>query len=98
MIATALALLALLAPASASTAPTPITATESHAAEICFPQRLWSARQEDDPCYLIGRPQEDRSGFLTLGTIGADAATCVIPNVFEERGRFSIRCHRVRNE
>jgi hypothetical protein len=77
----------------------PVTATESPAAEICFPARLWSssASAEDRPCDLIGRPQEDGSGLLTLGTIGADAAVCVIPNVYEERGHFSVRCHRVAN-
>jgi hypothetical protein len=97
MIATLLTALALLAPTTAPVASTPVTATESPAAEICFPQKSWDARQEDDPCDLIGRPEEDGSGFLYLGTIGADAATCIIPNVFEERGRFSIACHRVPN-
>jgi hypothetical protein len=76
-----------------------VTATESDAAEVCFPRADWStaygASAEDRPCYTISRPQEDTSGRLLLGTLGADAATCVIPNVFEERGHFAIHCHRL---
>jgi hypothetical protein len=99
VIAVFLAVLALLAPAAggASGGQGSITATESQGAEVCFPRALWSAYLEDDPCDLIERPREDGSGFLYLGTLGADAATCVIPNPYEERGRFVIHCHRVPN-
>jgi hypothetical protein len=98
VIAVFLAVLALLAPAGgASGGQGSITATESAGAEVCFPARAWSAYSEDRPCDLIERPREDGSGFLYLGTLGADAATCVIPNPYEKRGRFVIHCHRVPN-
>lgn len=78
-----------------------IAATEAPGVEICFPVSDWStaygASAEDRPCDLLGRPQEDGSSSLILGTIGADAAVCVIPNPYEERGRFTIQCHRVAN-
>jgi hypothetical protein len=94
VIAAALAVLALLAPAGGAR---PVVATEAPGAEVCFPARLWSAYAEDRPCDLLQRPAEDGSGFLYLGTLGADAAVCVIPSPYEERGRFAIPCHRVAN-
>lgn len=97
MIAKAAVFVALLAPVGAAAASTPMVATESPGAEVCFPAAAWSAHFEDRPCDVIERPREDGSGFLTLGTLGADAATCVIPNPYEERGRFVIHCHRVPN-
>lgn len=75
----------------------PVTATQAPAAEICFPAGEWSARAEDRPCDLVSRPQEDGSGDLILGTVGADAADCTIPNPYEERGHFVVHCHRVPN-
>jgi hypothetical protein len=74
-----------------------VRATEAPAVEVCFPAADWSAREEDRPCDLLKRPQEDGSGRLTLGTLGADAAVCIIPNPWEERGRFAIRCRRLPN-
>jgi hypothetical protein len=98
MIATLLAAFALLgSPSGAAPRQQPITATEAPGAEICFPARLWSAWPEDQPCDLLERPTEDGSSTLYLGTRGADAATCVIPNPYEQRGRFSVSCHRVPN-
>jgi hypothetical protein len=78
----------------------PIAATESRAVEICFPSADWSTgtvSAEDRPCDVLSRPEEDGSGRLVLGTLGADAATCRIPNVYEERGRFTVVCHRLPN-
>jgi hypothetical protein len=83
--------------AAEASARAPAAATEHPAAEICFPKAAWSAIAEDRPCYLIERPQEDGSGSLRLGTVGADAAVCAIPNVQEEQGHFAVQCHRVRN-
>jgi hypothetical protein len=97
LVAKVAVLVAVLAPAGAAVASTPMAATESPGAEVCFPAASWSARSEDRPCDVIGRPMEDGSGSLTLGTLGADAATCVIPNPYEERGRFVIHCRRVPN-
>jgi hypothetical protein len=74
-----------------------VVATERAAAEVCFPQRLWNAYREDLPCDLLQRPQEDGSGRLTLGTLGSDAAICVVPNPYEQRKTFQIACHRVPN-
>lgn len=71
------------------------TATEQHAVEICFPTNSWGDGAEDRPCDVLQRPAEDGSGYLTLGTLGADAAICTIPNPYEERGRFAIQCRRV---
>jgi hypothetical protein len=99
MIATLLTALALLgSPSGAAPRQQPITATEAPGAEICFPARLWSAYSEDQPCDLLERPREDGSSTLYLGTRGADAAVCTIPDVFEERGKFSLSCHRVPNK
>lgn len=84
----------------AATVPGRYVATEAEGIEVCFPARSWNtgtASYEDRPCDLLRRPQEDGSGRLYLGTIGADAAVCVIPNPYEERGRFAVRCHRVPN-
>jgi hypothetical protein len=75
----------------------PVFATQARAVEVCFPARFWNARAEDRPCDMIGRPAEDGSGYLYLGTLGADAAVCSIPNPYEERGRFSVKCHRLPN-
>lgn len=72
-----------------------VFATEAPAVEVCFRTADWDARGEDRPCDVLERPQEDGSGRLTLGTLGADAAVCVVPNPYEERGRFAIRCRRV---
>jgi hypothetical protein len=76
-------------------------ATEAPGVEICFPSADWStaygASAEDRPCDLLGRPQEDGSSRLYLGTVGADAAVCTIPNPYEERGHFTIQCRRVPN-
>lgn len=79
--------------------PIRVLATEAAAVEICFPVADWNgtAPAEDRPCTSVTRPYEDGSGRLTLGTVGADAANCVIPNVYEERGRFAIHCKRVPN-
>jgi len=93
---------ALAGHAIAATTGHTVVATEQSATEICFPARLWggpgsTASPEDRPCITVNRPQEDGSGALTLGTVGADAAVCTIPNPYEERQRFTIRCHRVPN-
>lgn len=71
--------------------------SEAPGAEICFPVADWSAYSEDRPCDLLSRPQEDGSGRLVLGTLGADAAVCVLPNPAEERGKFGAKCNRVPN-
>lgn len=96
-----LALLAVTVAVAKSPAPVVephIVATSQPAAEVCFPAKLWSAANpEDRPCTTVRRPAEDGSGDLILGTVGADAATCAIPNPYEERGRFVIHCHRVPN-
>lgn len=86
-----------MACAFAASAHADIVATQHSGTEVCFPARLWSAWWEDDPCITTQRPQEDGSSTLYLGTVGADAAVCTIPNPFEERGRFTLRCHRVPN-
>lgn len=72
-----------------------VTATERPYAEVCFPRRAWSARAQDRPCDIIERPAEDGSGRLWLGTRGADAAECHLPNPWEARGRFVVHCHRL---
>jgi hypothetical protein len=102
LVGVALPCLAMLAIASVAIACDggTVTTTEHRAAEICFPAASWggpgsTASAEDRPCDVIGRPQEDGSGSLRLGTVGADAAVCTIPNPYEERGRFAVRCHRV---
>lgn len=74
--------------------------TEAPGAEICFPDADWNtgtASSEDRPCDLLSRPQEDGSGRLVLGTMGADAAVCVLPNPAEESGDFGAQCWRVAN-
>lgn len=92
-----LALLAVAAVAMASEGGR-IVATSQAGAEVCFPAKSWDApNAEDRPCTTVYRPYEDGSGELILGSVGADAATCTIPNVYEERGHFAIQCHRVRN-
>lgn len=77
-----------------------IVATSQVGAEVCYPAKAWdtgTANPEDRPCTTVMRPYEDGSGDLILGTVGGDAAVCTIPNVFEERGHFAIKCHRVPN-
>jgi hypothetical protein len=98
LITTIIAVLAI-GVSGASASSTDVTATEHVATEICFPVADWNgtASPEDRPCDTLYRPFEDGSSQLLLGTIGADAATCVVPNVFEERGRFVIHCHRLPN-
>lgn len=66
-------------------------------AEICFRAADWNANPENRPCDIVGRPYEDGSGRLYLGTAGADAAYCNVPNVHEERGHFGVSCRRVAN-
>jgi hypothetical protein len=70
---------------------------EGYDAEVCFPRESWDANIEDLPCDILNEPQEDGSGMLILGTLGSDAAECLIPNPYEERGQFVIHCHRVPN-
>lgn len=78
-----------------------VATTEAPGVEVCFPVSDWSvaygASAEDRPCDLLYRPQEDGSSRLILGTLGADAAVCTIPNPYEERGHFTISCRRVPN-
>jgi len=88
-----LALAAIAAVATATTART--VATEQSAAQVCFPASAWSGDDTERPCTTATRPQEDGSGALLLGTVGADRARCVIPNAAEESGRFVIHCKRV---
>jgi hypothetical protein len=86
---------------AAPSSPVVSTGTEAAATQICFPARSWStaygASAEDRPCDVLFRPQEDGSTRLVLGTVGADAAVCVVPNPYEERGHFDVECHRVPN-
>lgn len=75
-----------------------IVATEGHDVELCYPKASWdngTVDQSQRPCDLLGAMYEDGSGTLNLGTEGYELATCVIPNVKEERGAFAIECHRV---
>jgi hypothetical protein len=95
IVAKALIALTLLAVPVTAAASVVVTVTEGPALLTCFPAESWDGRSEDRPCDVIGQPEEDGSGFLRLGTVGAAAAACTIPNPYEERGRFAIRCHRV---
>lgn len=70
-------------------------ATEQAAVEVCFPRDAWDAHYSGRPCYTLSRPYEDGSGYLYVGTITYDRARCVIPNVQEERGHFTVKCHRI---
>lgn len=91
-------LLAAFGNAIVANAESTINATEAPGTEICFPKASWNAYDEDRPCDMIWRPFEDGSTTLYLGTVGADAAVCNIPNPYEERNHFAIICHRVPNE
>jgi hypothetical protein len=81
-------------PAAAVTGPS-IPTTEAPAAQVCLPKRLWSASVEDRPCYRVVRPHVDGSGRFIVGTPTTTQAVCNVPNVTEERGRFTLDCHRV---
>lgn len=61
----------------------------------CFPVMLWDANPGARPCHEIVSVEEDGSGRLELGTARRAIARCVIPNVREERGSFTIKCRRV---
>lgn len=75
--------------------------TEKVGVEICFPRETWNppasspVTEDDRPCDILNRPEEDGSSRLYLGTLANDRAECVIPNPAEERGEFVIHCHRV---
>ena len=60
----------------------------------CFPVQLWDAHPADRACYWLGRPGEDGSGWLTLGTANRPVAVCRIPGLYEMRanGTFRIVC------
>lgn len=99
MLALYLAVLALTLAGTSAAAPDPpgSYATSQVGAEVCFPFQLWDPANKDRvPCDIINAPQEDGSGRLYLGTLSNDQAECLIPNPAEERGRFTIQCHRVR--
>lgn len=61
----------------------------------CFPVMLWDANPGARPCHEIVSVEEDGSGRLELGTARRAIARCVIPNVREERGSFTIKCRKV---
>lgn len=61
----------------------------------CFPASVWSADFDRLPCHYLVPPREDSSGRLYLGTASRAVAVCRIPNPYEERRRFVIRCQKV---
>jgi len=61
---------------------------------VCFPLKLWDGSPGARPCHEIG-VEEDGSGMLYLGTVRRAIYGCVIPNVREQRGAFTIKCRRV---
>jgi hypothetical protein len=62
---------------------------------VCFPVSIWDANPGKRPCHRILSVEEDGSGRLELGTARRAIARCVIPNVREERGSFTIKCWKV---
>lgn len=61
----------------------------------CFPVMLWDADPGARPCHQIVSVEEDGSGRLELGTARRAIYGCVIPNVREQRGAFTIKCRRL---
>jgi len=60
----------------------------------CFPVMLWNGPPGARPCHELG-VEEDGSGMLYLGTVRRAIYGCVIPNVREQRGAFTIKCWKV---
>lgn len=72
-----------------------VVAVQGRGVETCFGFASWDASLDLVPCYTLTPPQEDGSGALYIGTLSNDKAVCVIPNVDEERNRFTIQCRKV---
>jgi hypothetical protein len=75
-----------------STAST--TATQG-SERVCYPASSWApAPDSERPCVTVEGLYEDGSGRLAFGSAGTVKATCTVPNVAEERGTFTLQCHR----
>lgn len=71
------------------------TSEGTGAERVCFPASEWApAPDSQRPCYTVARLYEDGSGHLVLGSASQPKADCIVPNVSEERGTFSIQCER----
>jgi hypothetical protein len=60
----------------------------------CYAATTWSGDDSERPCYTVANIEEDSSGRIVIGTASRRQAICVVPNVAEERGTFTVTCQR----